>query len=412
MALAVAMALRQRALVPIQQLVAAMRMMAGGNLDHPIPGADRRDEVGDISTALEEIKQAVATSSAAKAERDMAEQKQIVDAFVKALDELAQQNLEYRITQDFPPQYMGLRNNYNAAVASLAQALSGVRVGTSSLVATIAEIQSAANDLAMRNSRQAANVEETTAGMQAVVSGARETAHGSAEARIQAHSALTKAEQGGDVVTRAVEAMGAIESSSSEIRQIIAVIDGIAFQTNLLALNAGVEAARAGDAGKGFAVVANEVRALAQRSADAAKDIRGLIEISTQHVQGGVDLVKQTGTLLTDILQDVTAISHTITNIADKAGEQENTLIQVNASMLDIDQVTQQNAAMVEQTNAAAQNMASEANALSRLVSTFRTRDVATRPDVGGTQNRRTSLLSGGGNRRHGLWRPDPPGGA
>ncbi|HWU01262.1 MAG TPA: methyl-accepting chemotaxis protein, partial [Novosphingobium sp.] len=217
----------------------------------------------------------------------------------------------------------------------------------------------------------------------------------------QVSSVLSKAEQGGAVVAQAVEAMDAIESSSSEIGKIIGVIDGIAFQTNLLALNAGVEAARAGDAGKGFAVVANEVRALAQRSADAARDIRVLIESSSRHVTGGVDLVKQTGSLLTDILQDVGAINHAVTAIAEQAGKQEATLDAVNTSMLDIDQVTQQNAAMVEQTNAAAQQMATEAQTLAGLVGAFKTRDLATRPQVGGAQNRRAALTSSGARAGH-----------
>jgi methyl-accepting chemotaxis protein len=292
-----------------------------------------------------------------------------------------------------PEKYQVLRANYNEAVAMLMKAMGDGARGATSLAGTIGEIQSAAHDLAMRNTRQAASVEETTAAMHKVVDGARQTARAATDARSQASQVLGKAEQGGAVVARAVEAMGAIERSSGEITQIIGVIDGIAFQTNLLALNAGVEAARAGEAGKGFAVVASEVRALAQRSAEAARDIKALIDASGQQVRGGVDLVKQSGTLLGEILGDVNGIGTTISTIADYTAKQVETLGEVSATMGEIDQVTQQNAAMVEQTSAAARAMAEESQALSGLVNRWRTRDRMVRPDLGGQQMRRDTVV-------------------
>jgi methyl-accepting chemotaxis protein len=359
MAVVLACVLRQRVLVPIKRLVQAMERMADGQLDAEVPGHDRHDEIGAISRALLDIKQGVEARTHAAAQEELAQQVQVVDVFANALDYLARQDLEHRIHEELPEKYQVLRANYNEAVAMLMKAMGTVRVGATSLAGTIGEIQSAAHDLAMRNTRQAASVEETTAAMHKVVDGARQTARAATDARSQASQVLGKAEQGGAVVARAVEAMGAIERSSGEITQIIGVIDGIAFQTNLLALNAGVEAARAGEAGKGFAVVASEVRALAQRSAEAARDIKALIDASGQQVRGGVDLVKQSGTLLGEILGDVNG-GTTISTIADYTAKQVETLGEVSATMGEIDQVTQQNAAMVEQTSAAARAMAED----------------------------------------------------
>jgi methyl-accepting chemotaxis protein len=200
-----------------------------------------------------------------------------------------------------------------------------------------------------------------------------QTARNAREVGEQVSDAHGSATEGGIVVTRAVEAMGQIQKSSSEITSIIDVIDGIAFQTNLLALNAGVEAARAGESGKGFAVVANEVRALAQRSADAASDIKALIGASHASVAEGVALVDETGTVLTRIGERVAAINDRIAEIADSAQAQALRLQQVNQAVSDMDKMTQQNAAMVEQSNAAARSLADEANDLARLVEGFDT---------------------------------------
>ena len=234
------------------------------------------------------------------------------------------------------------------------------------------EIRTATEDLALRNEQQAASLEETAASVAAATSLTRQSVESARAARDAIAQTHARATEGGVVVSKAVEAMGAIEQSAREITQIIDVIDGIAFQTNLLALNAGVEAARAGDAGKGFAVVANEVRALAQRSADAARDIKALIDTSTSHVGDGVNLVGETGALLTEILAQVGAVTKQVTDIADTAAAQASNLEQVNVAVGAIDRMTQQNAAMVEESTAATRSLSSEAQRLGELVSQFR----------------------------------------
>jgi methyl-accepting chemotaxis protein len=207
----------------------------------------------------------------------------------------------------------------------------------------------------------------------------RKTAAGANHARQVVSTAKTEAEQSGIVVRDAVAAMSEIEKSSSEISQIIGVIDEIAFQTNLLALNAGVEAARAGEAGRGFAVVASEVRALAQRSAEAAKEIKGLIQASTRQVSAGVDLVGQAGKALDRIAVQVTELNGVVAEIAASAQEQSTALAEVNTAVNQMDQVTQQNAAMVEETTAASHSLAQEAERLSSLVGQFKTGQEAAR---------------------------------
>jgi methyl-accepting chemotaxis protein len=239
-------------------------------------------------------------------------------------------------------------------------------------------------------------VEETTAALRQVSSAIQDTAARSGVMRDCVTQAHDQATRGETVVSNAVVAMEAIERSAQEINQIIGVIDGIAFQTNLLALNAGVEAARAGDAGKGFAVVATEVRALAQRSADAAKDIKELIATSTGHVSDGVGLVQQTGDVLGHILAQVAELTGMVDEIAAGTAQQASAIGEVSTSVVDIDRVTQQNAAMVEQTSAATADLGAEAAALDSLVAQFRTRDPDRRPQVGGAQLRQASLVGPG----------------
>lgn len=234
------------------------------------------------------------------------------------------------------------------------------------------EVRSASDDLSQRTEQQAAGTEETAAAMDEITTGVRATAGGANRANAIVAAARKDTEQSGEVVRRAVDAMGAIERSSSEISEIIGVIDGIAFQTNLLALNAGVEAARAGDAGKGFAVVASEVRALAQRSADAAKDVKDRIQASTTQVGMGVDLVSETGRSLETICLRIVEISTLVSDIAASAEQQATGLQQVNTAVAHMDGTTQQNAAMVEQATAAARHLAAEAEVLAQEVAQFR----------------------------------------
>jgi len=384
--------MRKRVTVPLANLAEAMQDMAQGQLDREVRHRDLNDEVGNIAQALGGIKIGVATRTRAAAEKDMAEQALIVSELRDGLGRMAAQDLEVRITADFPPAYEQLRVDFNKAADALAQAIGTVRVGARSLLATIGEINAAAADLAHRNAEQAATLEETTAALRQVTTGVKDIAGRTSDMQSQVTETHEEATRGSGVVSRAVDAMGAIEASAQEINQIIAVIDGIAFQTNLLALNAGVEAARAGDAGKGFAVVANEVRALAQRCADAAKDIKTLISSSVDQVSGGVGLVRETGDLLSTIMARVGDINAVAAEIAAQVDVQSRHIVQVNASVGEIDRVTQQNAAMVEETSAATRDMASEAQGLADLVNRFRTREPASRPQVGGQQNRRQTL--------------------
>ena len=313
----------------------------------------------------------------------------IVRELSAGLKKLSDNQLNYTITQAFPAAYDELRLDFNEAIQALATTIQAVRGGASSVLNGATEIRAASDDLARRNEQQAASIEETSAAMNQVTGMVRETANNAAEVQRSINEAHGEATNGGVVVQRAVTAMAAIEHSAKEIAQISDVIDGIAFQTNLLALNAGVEAARAGDAGKGFAVVANEVRALAQRSADAAKDIKLLITTSTEQVGQGVSLVGETGSLLENIVGRVGEISVLVGSIATSAETQAINLQQVNGSVSEMDRMTQQNAAMVEQSTAAARSLAEEADSLTNQVARFRIGNDNSPTTAGADQARR-----------------------
>jgi methyl-accepting chemotaxis protein len=255
----------------------------------------------------------------------------------------------------------------------VSDAIGAVTIAANGINSGASDIRQASDDLSQRTEQQAASLEETAAAMDEITTTVRETAAGARRANDAVGDARAEAESSGDVVRRAVDAMGGIERASSEISEIISVIDGIAFQTNLLALNAGVEAARAGDAGKGFAVVAQEVRALAQRSADAAKDVKTKILASSEQVEAGVTLVSETGKALQRIITRIGEISTLVSTIAKSAEHQATGLQQVNTAVSEMDGVTQQNAAMVEEATAAARSLAEEADRLTTEVARFRT---------------------------------------
>jgi methyl-accepting chemotaxis protein len=253
----------------------------------------------------------------------------------------------------------------------LQDTLSTVSQSSHTIANASSEIRAASNDLANRTEQQAASIQEANRAMGDVTKLVERNTSSVFEVNQSITDAHREATQGGRIVEDAVSAMTKIQSSSQEIGQIINVIDGIAFQTNLLALNAGVEAARAGDAGKGFAVVANEVRALAQRSADAAREIKDLINASSQHVSQGVDLVGATGKALGQIVARVGEVSVLVQSIAESAQQQVQMLAGVSSTVNQMDTMTQQNAAMVEESNAAAQSLADEAGRLANNVSRF-----------------------------------------
>jgi methyl-accepting chemotaxis protein len=309
----------------------------------------------------------------AERERSEAEQNAVVSTLAESLTKLARGDLTARIEAPFEGRYRAIKTDFNGAIDSLRDTMSGIATAAEGLQSGSNEIASASDDLSRRTEQQAASLEETAAALDEITATVRRSAEGAKQASAAATGARVDATRSGDVMRDAVSAMGEIEQSSSQITQIIGVIDEIAFQTNLLALNAGVEAARAGDAGRGFAVVAQEVRALAQRSADAAKEIKTLIASSTSQVERGVRLVGETGQALTGIVAKVAEMDTLISEIAQSSQEQATGLNQVNAAVNQMDQVTQQNAAMVEEATAAASNLKSEARELAQLVSSFDT---------------------------------------
>ena len=352
---------------PYVDTVVRMEGLAAGDLDSHIAYSDHTDCVGRMVTAMNTFRdnaRAVAQSSAQSAE--------VVEVLGNGLSRLADGDLAYRITTHVPKDYERLRKDFNRAMESMAETMSSVTRTSRAIEAGANEIRSATNDLSQRTEQQAASLAESATAMNEITGMVKETAHSASQVTSAISDAHREASEGGKVVDKAVTAMGAIEKSSQEISQIITVIDGIAFQTNLLALNAGVEAARAGDAGKGFAVVANEVRALAQRSAEAARDIKDLITTSADQVGEGVSLVGEAGTMLGRIVNRVGEISALISSISESTETQAAGLQQVNSSVSDMDQMTQQNAAMVEQSTAAARSLATEAEDLNQLITRFK----------------------------------------
>jgi methyl-accepting chemotaxis protein len=307
------------------------------------------------------------------------ERSAVVESLGAGMSALADGDLTCRISDDIPAEYQKLRDNFNAAMAQLEQAIGVVGASTSGISNSSNEIAQASDDLARRTEQQAASLEETAAALDEITATVKKTASGARQASAAVSSAKGDAVHSGQVVAEAVQAMGEIENSSRQITQIIGVIDEIAFQTNLLALNAGVEAARAGEAGRGFAVVAQEVRALAQRSAEAAKEIKALISASSQQVGQGVSLVGETGKALQSIVARVGEIDSLVAEIASSAEEQATGLAQVNSAVNQMDQVVQQNAAMVEQSTAAAHSLTSETSELAQLIAGFKVSGGASR---------------------------------
>ncbi|WP_375290142.1 methyl-accepting chemotaxis protein [Qipengyuania sp.] len=372
-AVSLAMALSRAIAKPVTALTNAMSDLAGGRSDVVVPSTDRSDEIGDMAKAVVVFRDA----ARAKASADHA-QAHVVESLAEGLEAIAKGDLTYTISEPFDGSYDSLRTTFNHAVETLEESLRQVSHSAGIVSVSSSEIRVATEDLSRRTEQQASSLEQTTASSKQVTSAVAETADGTSQAQRAIELVEADAAKGGEVMGKAVEAMAAIEKSSVEIENITDVIDGIAFQTNLLALNAGVEAARAGESGKGFAVVANEVRALAQRSADAASSIKALISTSSEQVAQGVSMVGDTGKVLNNIAAKLTDVSGLMKTVVHATEGQAGSLAKVNDAVGEMDKMTQQNAAMVEQSTACARSLSDEAEQLARLVNQFSLRRDAT----------------------------------
>ncbi|TAW84787.1 methyl-accepting chemotaxis protein (plasmid) [Rhizobium ruizarguesonis] len=377
---------------PLTKLQLSLKAMADGNLNGDRRLEARGDEIGKLARAVAGLRDAISAKAEREADaeakravserhrleqdaderRTLAEQTdQAVGQLGDALQALADGDLTQQIGTPFIPSLEKLRADFNSAVEKLRAAMQKVAQNASAIAAGAQEIRSASDDLAKRTEQQAASVEETAAALEEITTTVADSSNKAQEAGQLVRRTKDSAERSGSVVRDAVDAMGKIESSATEIGSIIGVIDEIAFQTNLLALNAGVEAARAGEAGKGFAVVAQEVRELAQRSAKAAKEIKELINASNGHVKSGVALVGETGRALKEIAEQVQQVDGNVGAIVGASQEQATGLKEINTAVNKMDQGTQQNAAMVEEATAAAHKLAKEADALFQLLGQF-----------------------------------------
>jgi methyl-accepting chemotaxis protein len=388
----VSMVLMSRRLVrPLVQTTVHMRELAAGDLSRDAPHAGRTDEIGDMGKAVQifrrnalALREAAdrqsAMEAAGQAERERAEterrrtaeeQRLVVETLAQALSRLAAADITARV-QGLPPAYRQLQDDYNRALEVLQQSLMAVASASQTFSSGASHLARAADELSHRTEQQAASLEESAAALEQATINAGQTASGASDAARLVSSTRQEAEESGQVVRQAVSAMEALTASSRQMAQIISAIDEIAFQTNLLALNAGVEAARAGESGRGFAVVAQEVRALAQRSAEAAKEIKDLIGTSNNQVGQGFDMVDRAGKALLRIAGQVGEIDSVVAAIAAAAREQAIGLGEVTAAVSQMDQITQKNAAMVEETSAACQTLQEDAGRLIGTVRRFR----------------------------------------
>ena len=384
--------LRHRAIVPLVKIGRYMNVLARGDYSQDVPLAARHDEIGSMiesvsifrNAAIERQQMRLAAeqerslSDAERAdqqrrrEREAEELKVVVEALGAGLARLADCNIRETLDEPFADRFDSLRCDFNNSIATFQETLEQVLGKTNELSGSAAEMHEAADQLCKRTEQQAAALEQTSAALEQVAATVRSSAERATETRDLVRAANDCATLSGTVVGDAVNAMRRIEASSTQIGQIIHVIDEIAFQTNLLALNAGVEAARAGEAGKGFAVVAQEVRELAQRSAKAAKDITALVKTSTADVSDGVRLVDQTGKALDQITLYVADIDDKVDAMTTASREQSVGLQEISTAVNAIDQMTQANAAMVEETTAISANLSEDASVLTDLVGGFK----------------------------------------
>ncbi|MCH2093780.1 MAG: methyl-accepting chemotaxis protein [Rhodobacteraceae bacterium] len=369
----VSLAVRQLVTRPLVRLSDTITLVGEGRFDAAGTLPERGDEIGHISVSVKTMSARLEEARRLEdiAQMDARAQADVVELLRRGLKALAEGDLTAGIETSFAEKYEPLRQDFNAAISKMRQAMSEVRSNADSIQSGAEEISRASDDLSRRTESQAATLEETAAALDQLAASVKSAAEGAKEVSKTVSETNTMASENGRVMQNAIGAMSEIEKSSDQINEIIGVIDDIAFQTNLLALNAGVEAARAGAAGKGFAVVASEVRALAQRSSDAAKQIKTLISGSSQQVKSGAKLVDQAGEALMMVVTSVDHISDLISGIATGASEQAIGVSEINKGVNNLDQVTQQNAAMVEEATAAAHMLKSDAMSLNSMVSKF-----------------------------------------
>jgi methyl-accepting chemotaxis protein len=383
--------LLRKIVTPLVKLAACMNSLSHGQLETEIGDVDRPDEIGLMARSVQVFKDNAMQlrSSEAKAaqlleETDRqrsqteaeraeiaAQQAEVVTAIGLGLEQLSDGKLAFRITQPFPTVYEQLKANFNGAMEQMQQTVSALLAATTTIQSGTEQITVASDDLSQRTSEQAASLKDTATALVNIAATVRKSTEGATHARDIVTLAKSDVERSGALMTEAVKAMGGIKGHSTQIGQFVGVIDQLAFQTNLLALNAGVEAARAGDSGRGFAVVASEVRALARRSADAAREIKLLISSSQEQVDRGVQLVSRTGEALGSIVRQVTDISSAVSDISSSANEQMLSLRNISDAVNQIDDVTQRNASLVQQTTASSHGLAQEASELVRLVGRF-----------------------------------------
>jgi len=388
---------------PIRALTAGMLELAEGNFSVELAGLGRRDEIGDIAGAVEAFKIKAAEKAQLEADETLRRQKaeaeaeaqaqakiageraraaetqakaaeeqaQAMQRLAEGLGRLAHGDLTHRLSDGFSGAYQQIKADFNSAITQLRETIVAIAEATREVGNASTEIATATTELSQRTEEQAASLEETSASMEEFASTVKKNAENAQQANQSAAATCEIAARGGEIATRAVEAMSRIEGSSRKIADIISVIDEIARQTNLLALNAAVEAARAGDAGRGFAVVATEVRSLAQRSAQAAKDIKDLITNSTAQVSDGVDLVNRAGQSLNEIVSSIKGMADIVSKIANASAEQASGIDQVNKALMRMDDATQQNSALCEQNAATAKSLEQQAVAMRERVDAF-----------------------------------------